>query len=160
MTELRDLREQLRELVDRRLLAREHIQGALAEIERSLVEALGGERLRLHQLNGREKQFRGVVLRGRFPDRAFDRCSNPSQVVLRDDGLLLMAQLNGSDEVEVRPIRVEDLDAEDMPMLVDRVLYALQHHTNRVGAMSERYAEISSLAQRVSDALVRRVDPP
>lgn len=160
MTDLRDLKDQLRELVDRRLLAREHVQGVLVEVQRALVDAIDGERLRLHQLNARERPYRGVVLRGKFPDRRFERDHHQSQVVLRDDGHLVFAWIGDADEISDRPLLSDDLDAEDLPMLVERVLYALQHHTARVGAMSERYAEISSLAQRVSDALSRRVDPP
>lgn len=153
MAELRDLRTQLEELADRRLLAREHVEAALAEIEKAVVEALDGERLRLHSLHTQASAYRGVVLRGKFPDRRFDH--GREQVLLRDDGHLVVAWLE-ADRVEDRPLRAEDLDVEDLPMLVDRVLYALRHHTQKVDAMSGRYDEISLLAQRVSDAIARR----
>lgn len=154
--ELRDLRAQLDELAERRLLAREHVEAALAEIERAVVEALGGERLRLHSLHTQASAYRGVVLRGKFPDRRFDRDRHSSQVVLRDDGHMVLAWIVENDEVFDRPLRADDLDAEDLPLLVERVLYALQHHTRRVDAGIGRYDEISLLAQRVQDAIARR----
>jgi hypothetical protein len=156
VTELRDLRAQLDELAERRLLAREHVEAALAEIERAVVEALGGERLRLHSLHTQASAYRGVVLRGKFPDRRFDRDRHPSQILIRDDGRMVVAWIDVADEVEDRPLRAEDLDAEDLPLLVERVLYALKYHSGRVDAQSWRYAEISLLAQRVQDALARR----
>lgn len=158
MTDLRDLRDQLQELTDRRLLAREHVEAALSEIERSILEALGGERLRLPSLHTQATSYRGVVLRGKFPDRKFDR-AHPSQVVLRDDGYFVLAWLD-DDGVADRRLRADDLDVEDLPVLVERVLFALQYHSSRVDSMSHRTAEITDLARRVSDAMARRDGRP
>jgi len=158
MTELRELHEQLRELCERRLLAREHVEAALSELQRAIVEALDGERLRLHQLHTRDTPYRGVVLRGKFPDRKFDADKHPNQLVLREDGHFVMAWLDVGDDIADRALRADDLDAEDLPQLVERILYALQHHMARIDAAVARYQEVGALAQRISDALVVNKD--
>jgi hypothetical protein len=151
---LTELRENLRELTKSRLLAREHIEGVLSELERALVEALGDEILRAHHLHTRAAPYRGFVLRGGAPDKKFDD-DVYVQVVLRDDGRFMLARLGADGAIEDRPLRVDDLQVDDFPLLVERVQYALEYHSARVDSTTARYDEIGSLAQRVSAALKR-----
>lgn len=150
---LADAKEGSERLADAIESARPACVEAVRAVEKALVEALAGERLKgLPVLAGTEdNRFYAARIRGTITKRLYER---PAMVVC-SDGRFAVASAAGESGWETREVDDAELLAEDAESVPRAIVQVLGWHLERVARSAARYEELSRLAERLSQALAR-----
>jgi hypothetical protein len=148
-----------RSLTERRDRARGDAVRAIRLLERRLVEALGGYKLKgLPNLAPEsEHAFNAIRVRGKVSEAL--PMDGRAVLVLAEDGSIRMAMRYEDGglcpKVFARdwPARDADFVAEDLEPIAARILNALENHNAHASKTAARYAEVAMLSRRITGAL-------
>lgn len=125
---------------------------------RSVVEAAGGRIRGLQTLsNSLQAPVYGVRVRTR-PEAAFPRPGKDEEhgkagLLIDDEGRLLVGRCTQSGELETRPVRADELKAEDLGHVLGALAYALGRHAAALGVAWDRYERVRVLAGAIAKLL-------
>jgi len=132
--------------------------GAMQDMAAALRSALGGTRLHgMPNLGSGSRPFPAARIRG--PDdgplpvpRAGD-ASGRQVMVLTHYGELAWASRDAAGGVELAPVMMADVQAEDVKLMADVVDRAIARHCYTLGERTGEFLKLRDLAQRITEAI-------
>lgn len=134
--------------------SRAPVFAAVKRIEAALVAALDGEHLRAYTLSRRMDEapvLKGIRITGGHADGLLP--VGIPQIVLRDDGMFVVATWSFAEGLRVEPAEEKHFLAEHLAIVIERTQMALQNHLVRVERTSATYAKAEHLAERLAQVL-------
>lgn len=149
-----DVAESTRTLSEVRVNARAKVVAAIRSIERKLVEALAGERLRgtpRFTTRDAKSPFWGVRIGTRRRSGQLDGVREV--LVLTDRGRLVAAKQRADGGVDHRLVYDDELIAEDLEPVMRSVREALERHVVASGKRAGELDRVATLADKITTAL-------
>lgn len=151
-----------REMTDERDAAKAAAYQAVMLMADKLREAIGeGNRLYgLPNLGSGSFKYHAARLRGSWIDRPLEVPRSEDDwgaetICLNRHCELVHAQRDALGQVRERPVRPEDVMAEDTPRMVSTMQEVIKAHLKTIEKRSARYAQLRDLSRRMSEVLSR-----